>query len=80
MTPCGFPHSEISGSTLIRQLAKAYRSLSRPLSVRLRLGIHRMLLSNFLCILAFCIALANQTAKLFNQIVLVKYNHVRVLK
>jgi len=39
-----------------------------------------MLLSNFLCILAFCIALANQTAKLFNQIVLVKYNHVRVLK
>ena len=33
MTLAGFPHSEIHGSKLIRQLPVAYRSLSRPSSV-----------------------------------------------
>ena len=29
---CGFPHSEISGSKLAKQLPEAYRSLPRPSS------------------------------------------------
>jgi hypothetical protein len=33
MTPCGFPHSDIFGSKLVRQLPEAYRSLLRPSSV-----------------------------------------------
>ena len=32
MTPAGFPHSEIPGSVLARQLPEAYRSLPRPSS------------------------------------------------
>ena len=33
MTGVGFPHSDIHGSKLIRQLAVAFRSRSRPSSV-----------------------------------------------
>ena len=33
LTLTGFPHSEISGSTLVWQLPKAYRNLLRPSSV-----------------------------------------------
>ena len=33
MTPIGFPHSDIYGSKLARQLPVAYRSLLRPSSV-----------------------------------------------
>ena len=33
MTLCGFPHSEILGSTLACQLAEAYRRLLRPSSL-----------------------------------------------
>src|SRR5437016_5767959 len=32
MTPAGFPHSDISGSKLSRQLPEAFRSLTRPSS------------------------------------------------
>jgi hypothetical protein len=32
MTPAGFPHSDILGSRLSRQLPEAYRSLTRPSS------------------------------------------------
>jgi hypothetical protein len=32
MTPAGFPHSEILGSKLSRQLPEAYRSPLRPSS------------------------------------------------
>jgi hypothetical protein len=33
MTTGGFPHSDIHGSTLVRQLPVAFRSLQRPSSV-----------------------------------------------
>ena len=42
MTPGGFPHSEISGSKLARQLTGAYRSHATSFIGLWRLGIHRM--------------------------------------
>ena len=43
MTGAGFPHSDIHGSKLSRQLPVAFRSQTRPSSVLRRQGIHRWL-------------------------------------
>ena len=43
MTGAGFPHSDIHGSKLARQLPVAFRSHPRPSSVARRQGIHRWL-------------------------------------
>lgn len=39
MTGIGFTHSEIPGLQLVWQLPEAFRSLLRPFSVYVRLGI-----------------------------------------
>ena len=41
ITPGGLPHSEISGSMLVRQLTEAYRSLTTSFIGSWRQGIHR---------------------------------------
>jgi hypothetical protein len=48
ITRAGFPHSDIHGSKLVRQLPVAFRSHLRPSSVSLRQGILCVRLSNFL--------------------------------
>ena len=48
MTPAGFPHSDIFGSKLVRQLPEAYRSLLTSFIGILRQGILCVRLSNFL--------------------------------
>ncbi len=48
MTRKRFPHSDISGSKLVRQLPEAYRSLLRPSSVSNVKASLYVRLSNFL--------------------------------
>ncbi|GEM_PF-2533393 len=48
ITPCEFPHSEISGSKVVRHLPETYRRLTTSFIACKSQGIHRMLLIMFL--------------------------------